>query len=231
MCTIGYGGIAPSTPVTKIFSCVFVLVGFGFIDILLSGVASYVLDLQENMILTGIHMKKSQQGVLARNYIVDVDKGRMRIRLKLKQGWTRGIGGLPSGCCIEIIIEDLLAADGFISKSEYVIYKLKEMGKIGEKDILEICDQFNKLDPNNSSRSLGKSGGLKEQFFIETTFTKGTCQSIGFTKGMVYLGLPSPIPELSGKKVDPSFGNMGVHRQMKCSTYSSYEYSTDTQNC
>ncbi|KAK8976022.1 hypothetical protein V6N11_025521 [Hibiscus sabdariffa] len=43
------------------------------------------------------------------------------------------------------------------NKSEYVIYKLKEMGKIGEKDILEICDQFNKLDPNNSSRSLGKS--------------------------------------------------------------------------
>ncbi|KAK8611914.1 hypothetical protein V6N13_131952 [Hibiscus sabdariffa] len=79
------------------------------------------------------------------------------VYISLKQGWTRGIGGLPSGCCIEIIIEDLLAADGFISKSEYVIYKLKEMGKIGEKDILEICDQFNKLDPNNSSRSLGKS--------------------------------------------------------------------------
>ncbi|KAL4323836.1 hypothetical protein GQ457_11G002010 [Hibiscus cannabinus] len=60
MCTIGYGEIAPLTPVSKIFACVFVLVGFGFIDILLSGVASYVLDLQENMILTGIHM----QGVL-----------------------------------------------------------------------------------------------------------------------------------------------------------------------
>ncbi|PPR98111.1 hypothetical protein GOBAR_AA22550 [Gossypium barbadense] len=37
----------------------------------------------ENMILTGIHIKKSQQGFSARNYIVDVDKGRMRIRLKV----------------------------------------------------------------------------------------------------------------------------------------------------
>jgi potassium channel subfamily K len=37
----------------------------------------------------------------------------------------------------------------FYSKSEYVIYKLKEMGKIGEKDILQICNQFSKLDPNN----------------------------------------------------------------------------------
>ncbi|KAJ6871866.1 hypothetical protein NC651_031061 [Populus alba x Populus x berolinensis] len=53
----------------------------------------------------------------------------------------------------DITVEDLLAADmnnnGFISKSEYVIYKLKEMGKIGEKDILQICNQFSKLDPNN----------------------------------------------------------------------------------
>ncbi|KAE8731612.1 Two pore potassium channel c [Hibiscus syriacus] len=38
------------------------------------------------------------------------------------------------------------------SKSEYVIYKLKEMGKIGEKDILQICDQFSKLDTNNSGK-------------------------------------------------------------------------------
>lgn len=32
------------------------------------------------------------------------------------------------------------------SKSEYVIYKLKEMGKVSEKDILQICQKFDKLD-------------------------------------------------------------------------------------
>lgn len=56
----------------------------------------------------------------------------------------------------EITIEDLLAADinnnGFIKKSEYVIYKLKEMGKINEKDVMQICNQFNKLDENNSGK-------------------------------------------------------------------------------
>ncbi|TYH43300.1 hypothetical protein ES332_D11G118300v1 [Gossypium tomentosum] len=56
----------------------------------------------------------------------------------------------------DITIEDLLAADinnnGFISKSEYVIYKLKEMGKVREKDILQICNQFSKLDTNNSGK-------------------------------------------------------------------------------
>ncbi|XVE77404.1 hypothetical protein DITRI_Ditri13aG0059900 [Diplodiscus trichospermus] len=232
MCTIGYGDIAPLTPATKIFACVFVLVGFGFIDILLSGVVNYVLDLQENMVLTGIQMKKTQQGFSARNYIVDVDKGRMRIRLKVglalgvvvlcigigtlmlyfveKLDWIDSVylsvmsvttvgygdrafktlpGRLFAGIWLlistlavaraflylaearvdkrhrriakwvlhrDITIEDLLAAglnnNGFISKSEYVIYKLKEMGKIGEKDILQICNQFSKLDPNNSGK-------------------------------------------------------------------------------
>ncbi|KAK8702335.1 hypothetical protein V6N13_020696 [Hibiscus sabdariffa] len=204
MCTIGYGDIAPLTPATKIFACVFVLVGFGFIDILLSGVVNYVLDLQENMILTGIQMEKTNRGFSGRDYIVDVDKGRMRIRLKVGLALgvvvlCIGIGSLilyfvesldwvdsvylsvmsvtTVGAFLylaearvnkrhrriaewvlqrEITIEDLLAADinnnGFISKSEYVIYKLKEMGKIGEKDILQICDQFSKLDTNNSGK-------------------------------------------------------------------------------
>ncbi|ONK63050.1 uncharacterized protein A4U43_C07F10890 [Asparagus officinalis] len=56
----------------------------------------------------------------------------------------------------DLTVEDLFAADinqsGFISKSEFVIYKLKEMGKIGEKDILQICNQFNKLDICNTGK-------------------------------------------------------------------------------
>lgn len=44
------------------------------------------------------------------------------------------------------------ASYSFFSKSEFVIYKLKEMGKISEKDILQICNQFNKLDPNNTGK-------------------------------------------------------------------------------
>lgn len=204
MCTIGYGDIAPLTPATK-----------------------------ENMILTGIQVGGAPAGGFsARNYIVDVEKGRMRIRLKVglalgvvvlcigmgtmvlyfveNLDWidavylsvmsvtTVGYGDrafktLPGRLFAaiwllfstlavaraflylaearidkrhrritkwvlhrEITVEDLLAADinnnGFISKSEYVIYKLKEMGKIAENDVLQICNQFNKLDPNNSGK-------------------------------------------------------------------------------
>lgn len=39
-----------------------------------------------------------------------------------------------------------LSCSSACSKSEYVIYKLKEMGKVSEKDIHQICQKFDKLD-------------------------------------------------------------------------------------
>ncbi|CAH8358171.1 unnamed protein product [Eruca vesicaria subsp. sativa] len=51
MCTIGDGDITPNSVLTKLFSILFVLVGFGFNDIFLSGMVSYVLDLQESYML------------------------------------------------------------------------------------------------------------------------------------------------------------------------------------
>ncbi|KNA12237.1 hypothetical protein SOVF_127750 [Spinacia oleracea] len=251
MCTIGYGDITPLTPFTKLFSCLFVLVGFGFIDILLSGVLNYVLDLQEQTILSDILHQSNQNDTLAHQTnhhihsprprpllrlltlrLVDVHKGRMRIRLKVglsllvlilcigvgtlflyfveDLSWvdslylsalsvtTVGYGDkafstlsgrlfasvwlLVSTLAVarsflflvearihkrqrtvakwvlqrEITPLDLLSANinnnDFINKSEYVIFKLKEMGKIGDQDVLQICHQFEKLDPNNMGR-------------------------------------------------------------------------------
>ncbi|KAK6937207.1 hypothetical protein RJ641_030715 [Dillenia turbinata] len=37
-------------------------------------------------------------------------------------------------------------------KSEYVVFKLKEMGKDWKKDIIQICNHFNKLDPASSGK-------------------------------------------------------------------------------
>ncbi|KAG9128635.1 hypothetical protein Leryth_017125 [Lithospermum erythrorhizon] len=245
MCTIGYGDITPLTPFAKVFACFFVLIGFGFIDILLSGLVNYVLDLQENMILAGMakegkgkhhhrHDKKSHSPCRfsAMDFVVDVAKGRMRIRLKvglalgvvllsigigslvlhLVEGldwvdsvylavmsvttvgygdkafkttggrWFAAVWLLLSTLAVaraflylaeariakrhrriadkilqrDITIDDLLSADmnntNFISKSEYVVYKLKQMGKIGENDIAQICVQFNRLEHNQSGK-------------------------------------------------------------------------------
>uniref|UniRef100_A0A2P2JAN4 Calcium-activated outward-rectifying potassium channel n=1 Tax=Rhizophora mucronata TaxID=61149 RepID=A0A2P2JAN4_RHIMU len=56
----------------------------------------------------------------------------------------------------KITMGDLIAADinrdGSISKSEFVLYKLREMGKIAEQDILQICNQFDSMDSTNCGK-------------------------------------------------------------------------------
>ncbi|XP_062094470.1 two-pore potassium channel 3-like isoform X2 [Humulus lupulus] len=232
MCTIGYGDITPNSAATKLFSVLFVLVGFGFVDILLSGMVSYVLDLQESHLLSSVKGVGEKKKENARSYIIDFKKGRMRIRMKValalgvvvlciglgvgvmhfveRLGWldsfylsvmsvtTVGYGDrafksmtgrifasvwlLVSTLAVaraflylaearvdkrhrkmakwilgqDMTISEFLAADidnnGFVSKSEFVIYKLKEMGKISEKDILLICNKFDMLDTGNCGK-------------------------------------------------------------------------------
>ncbi|XP_042040117.1 LOW QUALITY PROTEIN: two-pore potassium channel 3-like [Salvia splendens] len=229
MCTIGYGDINPDSLATKLFSVLFVLVGFGFIDILLTGMVSYVLDLQENYLLRSINNSKGSD---ARSYIVDVKKGRMRIRMKValalgvvvvcigvgvavmhfveRLDWVdslylsvmsvttvgygdrafHSLGGrvfasvwlLVSTLAVaraflylaearvdrrqrrmakwvldqHMTVAQFLAADidnnGFVTKSEYAIYKLKAMGKISEHDVSKICQQFERLDAGNCGK-------------------------------------------------------------------------------
>ncbi|XP_071905089.1 two-pore potassium channel 3-like [Coffea arabica] len=230
LCTIGYGDIVPDTTFTKLYTCALILVGFGFIDILLHGLFTYVLDRQEEVLLSTVD--ESRLNAVFRAYMIDTAKGRMRIRIKVglalavvvgciaigtvmvhkleEQNWidsfylsvtsvtTVGYGDYAfstlQGRCFAIIwllvstlavaraflyltelrIDrrnrkiakwilqkkmtpgDLVAADldhnGSISKSEYVIYKLKEMGKIAEKDIQQICNQFDMLDSNHCGK-------------------------------------------------------------------------------
>ncbi|CAA7055224.1 unnamed protein product [Microthlaspi erraticum] len=53
-------------------------------------------------------------------------------------------------------VAQFFAADidrsGCVSKEDFVIYKLKEMGRITSEDIRPILNQFDKLDPSNSGR-------------------------------------------------------------------------------
>ncbi|KAL8113189.1 hypothetical protein AgCh_020485 [Apium graveolens] len=231
MCTIGYGDITPNSTPAKLFSIFFVLVGFGFIDILLSAMVSYVLDLQESYLLRSAKVGKEHEHD-GRSYLIDFKKGRMRIRMKVglalgvvvlctgvgmtvmhfveKLGWvdsfylsvmsvtTVGYGDrafttmagrifasiwlLVSTLAVaraflylaearvdkrhrrmakwvlgqDLTVSQFLAADidnnGFVSKSEYVIYKLKELGKVSEKDILQISQTFDRLDSGNCGK-------------------------------------------------------------------------------
>ncbi|KAL5582576.1 hypothetical protein UlMin_015018 [Ulmus minor] len=227
LCTIGYGDIVPDSTFTKLFTCFFILVGFGFIDILLNGLVTYICDRQEAVLLSTLDENKFN--TMVQTYMIDKEKGRMRIRMKVflalavvigciaigtiaahfleSLSWvdsfylsvtsvtTVGYGDFAfstlTGRCFAIIwllvstlavarsflyltefridkrnrrianwvlqkkvtVGDLIAADldndGCISKSEFVVYKLKEMGKITERDIEPICKLFDSLAHGN----------------------------------------------------------------------------------
>ncbi|EHA8590915.1 putative Two-pore potassium channel 5 [Cocos nucifera] len=106
LCTIGYGDIYPLTPATKAFSCVFVLVGFGLIDVLLSGAVNYVLDVQENLILEGTRAGAGA-GAGAASYIFDAQKGRMRIRMKVALAIGVVLLCVGAGTLALYLVEDL----------------------------------------------------------------------------------------------------------------------------
>jgi potassium channel subfamily K, other eukaryote len=81
LCTVGYGDIVPSTNSTKIFTCLFILVGFGFVDILLNGLVTYLLDKQEEVLRSTIEEKRLN--VIFSTYIMDMKKRRVRIRMRV----------------------------------------------------------------------------------------------------------------------------------------------------
>ncbi|CAN5966934.1 unnamed protein product [Sphagnum jensenii] len=230
MCTIGYGDIVPVTPFTKFFACGFVLVGFGFIDALVSGMVTYMLDKQEHLLLSAVEGSHHQA---AKKYVLNPKHGnRMRIRVKVglalgipilcivvgtlvmmhleKLHWidalyctimsvtTVGYGDhtfksfqgrlfaalwllfstLAVARCFLYLAEvrvdkrhraiakwvlrrgltfaDLVQADldhnGCISKAEFVIYKLREMGKLDDKDIADVIQEFTELDIHNTGK-------------------------------------------------------------------------------
>ncbi|CAM6008559.1 unnamed protein product [Sphagnum balticum] len=230
MCTIGYGDIVPVTPFTKFFACGFVLVGFGFIDALVSGMVTYMLDKQEHLLLSAVEGSHHQA---AKKYVLNPKHGnRMRIRVKVglalsipilcivvgtlvmmhmeKLHWidalyctimsvtTVGYGDqtfksfqgrlfaalwllvstLAVARCFLYLAEvrvdkrhraiakwvlqrgltfaDLVQADldhnGCISKAEFVIYKLREMGKLNDKDIADVIQEFTELDIHNTGK-------------------------------------------------------------------------------
>jgi potassium channel subfamily K len=110
MCTIGYGDIVPRTPLAKLFSCAFVLVGFGFIDILLSGMVSYVLDKQEALLLNSVALGHHE---VARSYLVDMKKGRMRIRSKVVLAFGVVVMCIGVGAVVMHFLESLCWLDSF----------------------------------------------------------------------------------------------------------------------
>lgn len=111
LCTIGYGDLVPDTTFTKLFTCAFILVGFGFIDILLNGLVTYVLDRQEAVLLST--MDHSWRNPMFQTYIMDMKKGRMRIRMKVGLALAVVVGCIAIGMIMVHAFEGLNWMDSF----------------------------------------------------------------------------------------------------------------------
>ncbi|KAG1347109.1 two pore potassium channel c [Cocos nucifera] len=111
LCTIGYGDIVPDTEFTKLFTCAFILVGFGFVDILLNGLVTYVLDKQEAVLLSS--MDEGRRNMVFQTYIMDVKKGRMRVRMKVALALGVVIGCIAVGTIMVHVLEGLNWLDSF----------------------------------------------------------------------------------------------------------------------
>lgn len=111
LCTIGYGDIVPDTTFTKLFTSVFILVGFGFIGILLNGMVTYICDRQEAVLLST--MDENRFNTMVKTYMIDKEKGRMRIRIKVCLALGVVIGCLAIGTICVHYIEQLSWVDSF----------------------------------------------------------------------------------------------------------------------
>lgn len=111
LCTIGYGDIIPDTTFTKLYTCALILVGFEFIDILLNGLVTYVLNRQEAVLLSTVDENRFNTAVRA--YMVDIAKGRMRIRIKVGLALAVVVGCLTVGTVMVHILEEKSWVDSF----------------------------------------------------------------------------------------------------------------------
>ncbi|CAM6087667.1 unnamed protein product [Calypogeia fissa] len=228
--TVGYGDLVPSSTAGKLFTSLYVFVGFGLVGALVSGAANYIVELQEQMLVRALNRKEDEDYELAEE--TDVQNAKWKV-------FVSGIlvlGLFISGVVFNIVIEgmtfvdsfycvcvtvttlgygdhsfttplgrffaamwilsstvclaqfflyiaemrtqsrqlklahwvlhrkttktDLQAADidgdGIVSAPEFVIFKLKELGKIDEEDVKGIMKEFQSLDCD-------RSGGINVQ--------------------------------------------------------------------
>ncbi|GFZ05494.1 hypothetical protein Acr_17g0010660 [Actinidia rufa] len=111
LCTIGYGDIVLDTTFTKLFTCAFILVGFGLIDILLHGLVNYVLDRQEAVLLSTVD--ENRFNTMFRTYMIDTAKGRTRIRIKVALALAVVIGCIAIGTVAAHFLEEMSWVDSF----------------------------------------------------------------------------------------------------------------------
>lgn len=79
-CTKGYGDIVPCTTFTKVLTCLFLLIGVLFVDIMLNGLLTNVLDKQRTVLLRTMDDNKLNKAF--DTYMIGAEKKRSREGMK-----------------------------------------------------------------------------------------------------------------------------------------------------
>nr|GEZ69475.1 two-pore potassium channel 1-like [Tanacetum cinerariifolium] len=142
MTTVGYGDLIPSSTATKLLSCAFVFSGMALIGFSLSKAADCLVENQEILLVKALHLRQKPNSM---EEMKEMETNRVRYRQRSLVQWvlTR-----------KTTAADLEAADldddGVVGAAEFVIFKLKEMGKISPEDVSLILTEFRNLDVDES---------------------------------------------------------------------------------
>ncbi|XP_022967091.1 two-pore potassium channel 1-like isoform X2 [Cucurbita maxima] len=173
MTTVGYGDLVPNSIGAKLLACAYVFTGITLGGMLLSRAADYIVEKQEILLVKAIFMsKKISSGELLRESVAH--KLKYKILMTGIVLWVLVVFFLylaelraerrQKSLVNRVLSRDLtysdleeadLDHDKVVSAAEFVVYKLKEMGKINQEDVSPILDTFYKLD-------IDQSGNLTE---------------------------------------------------------------------
>ncbi|RAL48763.1 hypothetical protein DM860_001083 [Cuscuta australis] len=178
MTTVGYGDLVPKSSLAKLLACAFVFSGMALGGLILSNGADYLVEKQEALVVRALHMRKKmgpsdiikEIDAHKTGYNFSTEGGRIFAVLwiltstinlglfflyiaelnteKRRKALVKRVLNRP------LTNVDLEAADidedGTVGAAEFVLYKLKEMGKITQEDISLVLEEFEVLDIDQS---------------------------------------------------------------------------------
>ncbi|KAK3149316.1 hypothetical protein QOZ80_3AG0215730 [Eleusine coracana subsp. coracana] len=161
MTSVGYGDLSPNSNATKLLACAFVFVGMAIIALFISRAADYLVEKQEMLFFKALHM--NMQGAEAK-MLKAMEANRIKYKfytaaffiLYLAELYTERRQKILTNWVLtrRITTMDLEAADldgdRQVGAAEFVIYKLKELGKISQEEISSFLEEFDKLDVDQS---------------------------------------------------------------------------------
>ncbi|GJZ50378.1 two-pore potassium channel 1-like protein [Tanacetum coccineum] len=160
MTSVGYGDLVPASHLTILLACLFVVSGMLVVGLVLSKAADLLVEKQERLLVRAMHLNETigEAEILKKMKTKKVRNkcGRVFASLWILSG-TVYVAQLlftfallhterRQRSLVKWVLKRQTTAAEIVVAAEFVIYKLKEMGKISQDDITPIMDEFETLD-------------------------------------------------------------------------------------